>query len=361
MNDVTVRNPFGLEATQQSTGGAVQARESSEVMAAVASAKRFPRDVVRATDGVLMAFTRPTLCERAQYAFSRGGSDVSGPSIHAAQAIQQKWGNMSSGWREISRRVGADGVGESEVEAYSVDYESNNRESITFFVRHWRDTKRGGYALKDERDIYELCANMAQRRKRACILAQLPGDVVEAAMQQATVTLNATADTSPDGLRKLEEAFAAIGVTREVIEKKIGRRITAILPAQIVTLKRIYTSLRDGMSEPAEWFDMPPEAAASTGLDAVREAAAKKRESKSTGADPATGEVPPPPPATSAKPAAPAPAPEKRTYAQFADLLKMVNDPELAALEMDAARDDLPPDQFEELCTVYRAKFQQAK
>jgi hypothetical protein len=88
-------------------------------------------------------------------------------------------------------------VGVSEAEALSVDYETGSRKAIKFIVRHWRDTRSGGYRLREERDICELCAKQAQRRKRACILAQIPGDVTEMAMAQASATLHTKADRIP--------------------------------------------------------------------------------------------------------------------------------------------------------------------
>ncbi|WP_066335779.1 hypothetical protein [Azohydromonas lata] len=271
MSDVeVVQNPFDAvpgasRGVAESAGArAVQARESAEVMALAMMAKRFPRNVIQACDKIRNAFTRQTLAEKAQYQYSRGGSDVVGPSIRAAEAMAQQWGNISSGWREISRYVGPDGVGVSEVEAFCVDYETTNREVIQFFVRHWRETKEGGYRLKGERDIYELCANQAARRKRACILAQIPGDVTEMAMEQASATLRAKADTSPEGIKRLLDTFAGeFGVTKEQIERRIQRRIEAIQPAQVVGLKRVYVSLRDEMSTVADWFEpaeVPPAA-----------------------------------------------------------------------------------------------------
>lgn len=282
MNQV-VENPFaGGGALANSAGvGAVQARENAEVMALAMMAKRFPRDPIVACDRIKNAFTRLTLAEKAVYQFARGGNDIVGPSIQTAQAIAQQWGNMSNGWREVARYVGADGVGVSEVEAYSVDYETVNRESITFQVRHWRDTRSGGYALKDERDIYELCANQAQRRKRACILAQLPGDIVDMAVQQAGVTLKSKADTSPEGIAKMVEAFGPYGVTKEHIEKRIQRRLDAIQAAQVVQLKRIYASLRDDMSTVEDWFDMQ------AGQDAASPAESPKPEAKKVAVYPA--------------------------------------------------------------------------
>lgn len=235
---------------------AVQSREMSETQAKYMMAQHFPRDVIGNMDRILNAFTRPNLAEKSQYQFARGGSDIVGPSIRAAEAIAQQWGNMEFGFRELSRAVGADGVPYSDVEAFAVDLESRNRRPLQFIVKHWRDTKQGGYKLKDERDIYELIANNAQRRVRACILAMIPGDVIDAAMQQAEVTLRTKADTSQEAMAKMVEAFAAFGVNKEHIEKRIQRRLDTIQPAQVVMLKRVYASLRDDMSVPGDWFEI---------------------------------------------------------------------------------------------------------
>ncbi|CAJ9927848.1 DNA single-strand annealing protein RecT-like protein [Burkholderia pseudomallei] len=294
MNEL-VASPFGNRSTAVAdTAGARQdqSRELAETQVKYLMAQQFPRDVIANTDKILNAFTRPTLAEQSQYQFSRGGSDISGPSIRAAEAMAQQWGNIEQGFRERSRGVDGKGVPFSEVEAFCVDLESRTTKRLQFIVRHWRDTKSGGYQLKDERDIYELIANQAQRRVRACILALIPGDVVDAAMQQAAVTLNAKADTSPEAVQKIIAAFDGFGVTKEHIEKRIQRRLDAITPAQVVTLKRIYASLRDGMSGPEEWFEMgEPQAAAgetTTLKDIAARGAARKPKKPAD-------EVPPPP------------------------------------------------------------------
>lgn len=253
-------NPFAMTAAPAQSGGGALARGNeqravAEVQAAVLMAKRFPRDQIAAMDRILNSFTRPSLAEVSQYQYSKGGTDVSGPSIRSAEAIAQQWGNIDFGFRELSRGVGHDGVPFSEVEAYAWDMETLTRKPLQFIVRHWRDTKKGGYKITDERDIYELVANQAQRRVRACLLSIIPGDVTEAAMKQADLTLKSTADTGPEAQAKMLETFAGFGVTKEQIEKRIQRRLDTIQPAQMVSLKKIYVSLRDGMSQAADWFD----------------------------------------------------------------------------------------------------------
>lgn len=253
----TVDNPFGgnkdkplANRAGSAAAASDEARAMHEVQSAMVIAKRFPRDPKEAMDRILNAFTRKSLAEVAMYSYSRGGTEITGPSIRAAEVMAQQWGNMNFGIRELSRHGG-----ESTVEAYAWDLETNVRQSKIFSVGHKRNTRSGSYDLTDERDIYEHVANQGARRLRACILGVIPGDVQEAAVHQADVTLQSEADTSPEAIKKLVEAFEQFSVTKEQLEKRIQRHMDSIRPAQIVQLRKIYVSMRDGMSRPADWFE----------------------------------------------------------------------------------------------------------
>lgn len=296
-----VSNPFTSTAMARESNAVtdiVGIREAQEVQAMIAVAKRFPRDQIHAMDRILQSCARPGLAEGAIYQYSRGGSDVSGPSIRLAESIAQHWGNFQFGFRELSRGK-IDNVGYSDVEAYAWDLESNTRKPIAFRVRHWRDTKAGGYALKDERDIYELVANQASRRVRNCILAVIPGDVTEAAVDQCEVTLKTTADCSPEAVQKMVVAFAQFGVTKQQIEDRIKRRLDSVTPALMVQMKKIYASLRDGMSIPTDYFAVledPSTPAQSKGTDAIKaRLMARDRHAKITESLAVAGAFPPDP------------------------------------------------------------------
>jgi len=250
-------NPFSVANISEvakpiltALAGVEQQKAVAEVQARMMIARANPRDSVRCVDMILQDCTRVTLAETALYAYSRGGSDISGPSIRLMENIARRWGNIASGIKEIARHQGY-----SECVAYAWDLESGYYDERQFTVRHWRDTKKGGYATTDERDIYETVANMGQRRKRAVLQTVIPGDVTEAAVEQCEETLHAKADTSPEGLQKMLAAFVEFGVTKEQIEARCQRRFESIRPAQVVMLRRIYMSLRDEMSEPNDWFD----------------------------------------------------------------------------------------------------------
>ncbi|WP_429056763.1 hypothetical protein [Aeromonas jandaei] len=248
----TISNPFGAQAPRQELGlvAVEQQRAIQETQAAMVIAKKFPRNQVEATDRILQACSRPTLAEGALYSYTRGGADVTGPSIRLAEAIAQAWGNIQFGIRELEQRRG-----ESVVEAFAWDIETNTKQLKTFTIPHIRHTSTGQKKLEDPRDIYELVANNGARRLRACILGVIPGDVIEAAQRQCEVTLNTHADTSPESIKRMLDTFSAeFGVDSDQIQAYLGRRPDAMLPAQYVQMRKVYASLRDGMSKPSDWF-----------------------------------------------------------------------------------------------------------
>lgn len=254
MANEVVLNPFGAAPAQMSEGGALQtsdaARSVAEVQAALMIARMNPRDQRVSMDRIINACTRPSLAESAIYSYPRGGQNVTGPSIRLAEAIAQQWGNMQFGIRELSSNSK-----QSEVQAFAWDVETNVRREVTFTVPHIRYTRRGGQKLEDPRDVYEMVANQGARRLRACILAVIPGDVVEAAVMQCSKTLATTVDVSKEGIKKMVDTFKdKFGVTQEQIEEFFGCRAEAINGPQIVRLRGIYSSLKDGMSVPEDWF-----------------------------------------------------------------------------------------------------------
>lgn len=270
-----ISNPFGgNQVTISQQANALIETESqrsiAEVQAAMAIAKRFPRNQVEAMDKILNACQRPSLASTAIYQYSRGGASITGPSIRLAEAMAQQWGNIQYGIRELSQNNG-----ESTVEAFAWDIETNTKQVKVFQVPHTRYSKaKGNFKLTDPRDIYETVANNGARRLRACILGVIPSDVVEAAVNQCYRTMQENTDCSPERVKKLIDAFAKYGITQKAVEKRIQCRIDAIKPAQVISLLHIGESLRDGMGSPSDFFEIEPETKTNTGLnDAVAQAA----------------------------------------------------------------------------------------
>lgn len=250
----TASNPFGnapiVAVPVSASAGALMAREAQDIAVQRMMAREFPRDPKRAVDRMLNEFTRAELCEDSQYEYSRGGNVIKGLSIRAAEVIARSWGNMRCGSVELSR-----GNGRSEMLSYAQDLETGYSEERRFSAAHIRETKSGNYPVTGDRDIYEVVMNMAQRRKRACMLALIPADVQDAVERQIDLTMAAKAAVTPEVLAKLLERFAEFGVVKEQLEKRIQRRLEAMAPVQLIGLRRIYNSLRDNMSEVKDWFE----------------------------------------------------------------------------------------------------------
>ena len=265
MNEIKTYSPeytngeFGLGFENGSTvqqqhrndlHGTSEARAVAEVQAQYVIAKKFPRNQHESYRQIMETCRRPFLAEQAMYAYPKGGQLVTGASIRLAEAMASAWGNLDCGVREISQ---ANGV--SVAEAYAIDLQTNTRVTKVFHVPHTRDTKNGKKKLTDSRDIYELVANQGARRLRACILAIIPGDVIEAAVEQCKRTLETSEVPMSEQIKRLVVAFDEIGVKVEHLEARLGHNLDAIIPQELVTLRTIYKSIKDGMAGREDFFD----------------------------------------------------------------------------------------------------------
>lgn len=285
-----VDNPLGnAPVVARPTGAAAIAhlgRAVTDLQTLMLIARNNKRNVRESIDLIIDACSRPGLAETALYQYARGGTNIEGPSIRLAETIAQNWGNIDANVTELSRNHGV-----SEVMAYAIDLQTGYRDSKVFQVKHHRDTRQGGYQITDERDIYELIANMGARRKRACMLAVIPGDIVDIAVRQINVTLHSDNKMTPERIKKMVEAFAEIGVTEAQIVKRIQRNLDALLeaPALAVNLGKIYTSIKDGMSKPEDWFPAEEAEAEAEGAGTAEKLRGKLKARKGQAEQPPAG------------------------------------------------------------------------
>jgi len=264
----------------------VTTRAAQEVQAAMVIAKKFPRNELAAIGRILQSCKRKGLADTAIYAYPRGGTQISGPSIRLAEAVAQNWGNIDFGIIELDQTDG-----ESQVMSYAWDLESNTRVTKIFTVKHERKAKGIIKKLDDPRDIYELVANQGARRLRACILGVIPGDVIDDAVAECEKTLEGNNDEPlKDRIAKMIARFESLGVTVEMIEGRIQKNVSALLAIDIVNLGKIFKSINDVMSKKEDWFDSAP-------IKAPDTKPTKKKAAKVVTPKPAT------PPAKEEKPA----------------------------------------------------------
>jgi hypothetical protein len=261
-----------------------QSKAIQEIQAALVIARANPRDQIKAVERIKTSCSRPGLASIAMYAYPKGGQMVTGPSIRLAEVLAQNWGNLDFGIRELSQDSK-----ESVVESFCWDLETNVRQQKIFHVQHELRTKAGPKKLTDPRDIYEHIANQGARRLRACILGIIPFDIVDYAVEVCEKTLKQANGSVPmiDRIQKMVLAFGELGVTSEMLEKRLGHKIEIVIEQELITLQKIYISIKDGFSRREDWFELNSEVKASKPtsslnkmIDEAKEEAVKETKSE---------------------------------------------------------------------------------
>ena len=261
----TEKNPMGnksltqiadFSSINQGTIAIEASRAIAEAQGKLVIAKRFPRDEVQSYAKAMEACQRPTMAAKAFYSFPRGGQTVEGPRIRFAEELASCWGNIDYGIKELSQDDG-----KSEMQAYAWDLETNAQSVQNFTNPHQREQGKKMVTLTSQRDIYENNANMATRRLRSRILAILPAWFVEDAIAECKRTLSGQNDTPLiDRVKKMVVQFAKLGVTQEMIEKRLKRKIDTMTSDDFVEYVGIYNAVKGGESKIADWFDAQKEA-----------------------------------------------------------------------------------------------------
>ena len=261
----TEKNPMGnksltqiadFSSINQGTIAIEASRAIAEAQGKLVIAKRFPRDEVQSYAKAMEACQRPTMAAKAFYSFPRGGQTVEGPTIRFAEELARCWGNIDYGIKELSQDDG-----KSEMQAYAWDLETNAQSVQNFTNPHQREQGKKMVTLTSQRDIYENNANMATRRLRSRILAILPAWFVEDAIAECKKTLAGQNDTPLiDRVKKMVVQFAKLGVTQEMIEKRLKRKIDTMTSDDFVEYVGIYNAVKGGESKIADWFDAQKEA-----------------------------------------------------------------------------------------------------
>lgn len=261
----TEKNPMGnksltqiadFSSINQGTIAIEASRAIAEAQGKLVIAKRFPRDEVQSYAKAMEACQRPTMAAKAFYSFPRGGQTVEGPTIRFAEELARCWGNIDYGIKELSQDDG-----KSEMQAYAWDLETNAQSVQNFTNPHQREQGKKMVTLTSQRDIYENNANMATRRLRSRILAILPAWFVEDAIAECKRTLSGQNDTPLiDRVKKMVVQFAKLGVTQEMIEKRLKRKIDTMTSDDFVEYVGIYNAVKGGESKIADWFDAQKEA-----------------------------------------------------------------------------------------------------
>ncbi|MFF1282194.1 hypothetical protein [Streptomyces sp. NPDC058299] len=223
-----------------------QSRAVAEVQAAVIVARQFPRNEAQAVTKMRTGFSQHSLAVRSFFRFPRGGKNVSGETIQFAKELARCWTNIHYGVHELRRD---DAAGESEMQAWAWDLETNERASTTFIVPHTRwSSENGGTRLADPRDVYENNSNNGARRLREMIFSVLPDWFREQAKEIATNTVEKGQGNKPLAQRVADciAHFEGLGVTVEQLEENRNRDSSKWTNLDLGQLQIISESIRRG-------------------------------------------------------------------------------------------------------------------
>lgn len=258
----------------QGTVAVESSRAITEAQGKLLLAKQFPRSYTSCYANAIQACQRKGFAEKAFFSYPRAGQTVTGVTIRFAEELARCYTNVDYGIKELSHEEG-----KSEMQAYCWDLETNTISSQNFTVEHILETKQGNRKLTSQRDIYERTANDGARRLRSRILAILPPDLVEDCIRECQKTLAGQNDIPLiDKVKNMVTGFAKLGVTKEMLEKRLKHTIESVNAEELTEYIGIYNGLKQKETTISDWFEQPKTASQMTEL---LKAEAEKKEGKS--------------------------------------------------------------------------------
>ena len=220
-----------------------QSRAIAQVQAAAVMARQFPRSTQAAISEMRDACGRTELASRAFFKFPRGGESVTGASVYLARELARIWGNIDYGLNELRRD---DMHGQSEMQAYAWDLQTNARSTRTFVIEHARDTKQGRKQLTDLRDISDNNNNFGARAVREMIFATLPQWFTDMAQEVCRETLkNGGGVPLPTRVANALAAYKRARITPSQLATRVGTEPDAWTHEDVTDLEILYRSLQN--------------------------------------------------------------------------------------------------------------------
>lgn len=213
-------------------------RAAAEVVAAVQAARAVPRDLEYARRAMRRACSEYSLAQRAFYSYNQGGL-VEGATVYLARTLAAIYGNIDWGTKELERSAG-----QSEVQAWAWDQESNSRKSRSVIIPHVGYTG-GSRTLTKAREIDQNNNSVAARAEREMLYAIMDAGFVEEAKRLCRETLERGDGTPlPDRIAEAITAFGNGGVAQEHLEKRIGRAADKWTAQDVADLQVLFESLK---------------------------------------------------------------------------------------------------------------------
>jgi len=222
----------------------------AEIDVQIATARRYPRSIERASKNILSLVTLDTdMAGECIYALPRGGKPVQGASIRLAEIVFQCWGNARSD-ASVTHVDRVEKVVIAEGTYHDLETNSASRTKVRRSI-----AGKNGKIFSD--DMIIMAGNAAcSIAKRNAILAGVPKTVWGRAYKQALEVVAGTLKTLSVTRDNAIAAFAHFGVKPEQIFPAIGvSGLQDIKLDHIPVLRGMYSALKNGEATVEEMFD----------------------------------------------------------------------------------------------------------
>lgn len=220
----------------------VEAQDRAVIDIQIATAKRYPRNVLRAVNNsiAIINMDRET-ATTCHYSLPRGGKAVSGPSVHLAKIIAQNWGNM----RIESKVVNIDA---KHITSQAVCFDLETNLAIKVEVKRSIVGRSGRF----NDDMITMTGNAANAiALRNAVFAVIPKGVVDKCYNSAKQMITGDISDASKLIAKRKQVVDGLKDTYSVTEKEIlsaiGKQSTDHISADdIITLIGVGQAIRDG-------------------------------------------------------------------------------------------------------------------
>ncbi len=261
--EVTMFAERSMSAQNEGGAAVLAARAEAEIKARALIAIGRPRDVMAFRRKLLDACKRPRFADGAIFSKPMGqGKPIEGLSIRFAEECVRHYGNT-----DISSMV----VGENDeyrtIECCVTDLETNTpwRQNVVVPKTVERKKTQAGDEVVRRRTnsqgqpVYIVRATADQilvqqnalisKTLRTIILKHIPSDIQEEAYELMEAVLAGEVTADPTGFRKrLVDSFYKFGVTHQMLEDYLGKKLADTNEAELVMLNKIGKAVALGES-----------------------------------------------------------------------------------------------------------------
>lgn len=228
-----------------------------------------PRDPMESRDRILKACKRSEFAGKAEYSKPVGGKSIKGPSVRFAELALREWGNIMT---EVTTLYEDDNIRRARIGVLDLETNAQFTRDIQIKKTVERRSKKGREDdLITERKntsgdtVYILHATDEEMHTKESAwvskvlrnegLRLIPTDIIEEGMAEARKTVAKRATEDPEGeKKKILDSFSSIGISPKEIQKYIRHSLDTISPPELVNLRTVFQSLRDGESTWADYI-----------------------------------------------------------------------------------------------------------